>query len=42
MNKTFEPRATLRRLGWLAWAAFAAKGLVTTSLIVWGLIHAGP
>ena len=28
---------SLRRLGWLALLAFAGKGLVTTTLIVWAL-----
>jgi len=30
----------LRKIGWLALAGFTAKGLLTTSLILWVLISA--
>ena len=29
-----------RRLGWLALLAFTLKGVLTTSVIVWGVISA--
>ena len=32
--------ARLRRLGWLTLLAFTAKGLLTTSLIIWAVISA--
>ena len=31
--------AQLRKLGWLALLAFTAKGVVTTSLIVWAVME---
>ena len=40
MDPTSTRSTRLRRLGWLTLAAFTAKGLVSTSLIVWGLVVA--
>jgi len=40
MHRSTVRVSPLRKLGWLALAAFTIKGVATTSLIIWALVTA--